>query len=212
MPTDQSNRVWSSWPWRDRENGRAREQCSWILEPILMGSFPSSWIVYLFIFPSTSYFRRLTRPREGKSIGFVRKLRRDCEIFPDSPLWNVGSLNGLVGFNVNNSLLKRIRQRCLRSPHRSARISPERRRHGEREREREEGCAHRVWGYKEILIEIQLLVLRQITHTGPITRQSDRKFSILPTYVFKSFVSIVSRVIIRRFNWIIYFKHSSQFE
>ena len=120
----------------DELANNARE--SW---PILMGSFPSSWIVYLFIFPSTSYFsfRRLTRPREGKSIGFVRKLRRDCEIFPDSPLWNVGSLNGLVGFNVNNSLLKRIRQRCLVE----ARIGPREFRpkdvDTERERERERG-------------------------------------------------------------------------
>lgn len=78
-----------------------------------------------------------------KSIGFVRKLRRDCEIFLDSPeMW--APLMALVGFNVNNSLLKRIRQPCLVE----ARIGP-REFHSkdvdrEREREREKGCAHRV--------------------------------------------------------------------
>lgn len=219
MPTDQSNRVWSSWPWRDRENGRAREQ-SWILARRNVFFSPFHHLrsfdrsiprknVYLFAAHFSLDRVTLSSTKETeteKSIGFVRKLRRDCEIFLDSPeMW--APLMALVGFNVNNSLLKRIRQPCLVE----ARIGP-REFHSkdvDREREREKGCAHRVWGYKEILIEIQPLVLRQITHTGPITRQSDVNFQsgILPTYVFKDFVSTVPRVIIRCSNYI-----SSQFE
>lgn len=147
MPTDQSNRVWSSWPWRDRENGRAREQ-SWILarrnaffSPFHhLRSFDRSIPrknVYLFAAHFSLDRVTLSSTKETeteKSIGFVRKLRRDCEIFPDSPeMW--APLMALVGFNVNNSLLKRIRQPCLVE----ARIGP-REFHSkdvDRERERE---------------------------------------------------------------------------